>query len=78
MPSVTATFDYIIVGAGPAGCATAARLALARPGDTVLLLETGPAKSGFLSDVPVGVAGLVPFQNSRNYSYRTSPQPGKE
>ena len=76
MPSVTATFDYIIVGAGPAGCATAARLALARPGDTVLLLETGPAKSGVLSDVPVGVAGLVPFQNSRNYSYRTSPQPG--
>lgn len=76
MPSATATFDYIIVGAGPAGCATAARLALARPGDTVLLLETGPAKSGFLSDVPVGVAGLVPFQNPRNYSYRTVPQPG--
>lgn len=76
MPSATATFDYIIVGAGPAGCATAARLALARPADTVLLLETGPAKSGFLSDVPVGVAGLVPFQNPRNYSYRTAPQAG--
>jgi choline dehydrogenase-like flavoprotein len=76
MSSVTATFDYIIVGAGPAGCATAARLAKARPEDTVLLLETGPGKSGVLSDVPLGVAGLVSFQNPRNYSYRTTPQPG--
>jgi len=39
-------------------------------------METGPAKSGVLSDVPVGVAGLVSFQNPRNYSYRTVPQPG--
>ena len=35
------TFDYIIVGAGSAGCATATRLALARPEASVLLLETG-------------------------------------
>jgi choline dehydrogenase-like flavoprotein len=76
MSSITATFDYIVVGAGPAGCATAARLAKARPDISVLLLETGPAKSGVLSDVPVGVAGLVPFQNARNYSYLTVPQPG--
>jgi len=76
MSSIIATFDYIIVGAGPAGCATAARLAIARPDSTVLLMETGPAKSGVLSDVPVGVAGLVSFQNPRNYSYRTVPQPG--
>jgi choline dehydrogenase-like flavoprotein len=76
MSSITASFDYIIVGAGPAGCATAARLASARPDSTVLLLETGPAKAGVLSDVPLGVAGLVPFQNARNYSYLTAPQPG--
>ena len=76
MPSITAMFDYVIVGAGPAGCATATRLAKASPDSTVLLLETGPAKSGVLSDVPVGVAGLVPFQNARNYSYLTVPQPG--
>jgi choline dehydrogenase-like flavoprotein len=76
MSSATATFDYIIVGAGPAGCATASRLAVARPEASVLLLETGPAKSGLFSDVPVGVAALVPFQNPRNYSFRTTPQPG--
>jgi choline dehydrogenase-like flavoprotein len=70
------TFDYIIVGAGPAGCATATRLALARPQSSVLLVETGPAKSGIRSDVPLGIATLVPFRNARNYSYRTTPQAG--
>ncbi len=70
------TFDYIIVGAGPAGCAAATRLALARPQASVLLLETGPAKSGLRSDVPLGIATLVPFRNARNYSYRTVPQAG--
>lgn len=70
------TFDYIVVGAGPAGCATASRLALARPEASVLLLETGPAKSGVRSDVPLGIATLVPFRNARNYGYRTVPQAG--
>lgn len=76
MQTPRGTFDYIIVGAGPAGCATATRLALARPQASVLLLETGPAKSGIRSDVPLGIATLVPFRNARNYSYRTVPQAG--
>lgn len=76
MPDADASFDYIVVGAGPAGCATAARLAVARPESRVLLLETGPARSGLRSDVPLGIAALVPFRNARNYSYRTVPQAG--
>ncbi|HEX8777113.1 MAG TPA: GMC family oxidoreductase N-terminal domain-containing protein, partial [Rhodanobacter sp.] len=75
MPS-KGEFDFIVVGAGPAGCATAARLATLRPDASVLLLETGPAKSGLRSDVPLGIATLVPFRNARNYSYRTVPQAG--
>ncbi|MBD8879214.1 FAD-dependent oxidoreductase [Rhodanobacter sp. 7MK24] len=69
-------FDFIVVGAGPAGCATATRLATLKPDASVLLVETGPAKSGMRSDVPLGIATLVPFRNARNYSYRTVPQAG--
>src|SRR6185437_8895856 len=70
------TFDTIVVGAGPAGCATAARLAAARPDASVLLVETGPAKSGIRSDVPLGIAALMPFCNARNYAWHTVPQAG--
>lgn len=69
-------YDTIIVGGGPAGSALAARLADARPGQTVALIEAGPAKSGFLSDLPIGLALLLPKRSSRNYAYTTVPQPG--
>ena len=48
------TFDYVVVGGGPAGCAVAARLAEARPDLTVALIERGPPKGGLLSDIPLG------------------------
>lgn len=68
--------DYIVVGAGPGGCAVAARLAEARPDRTVALLETGPEQASVLSDVPLGIAALVAFRGRHNYAYRTEPQPG--
>ncbi|HET6805457.1 MAG TPA: GMC family oxidoreductase N-terminal domain-containing protein [Frateuria sp.] len=66
--------DFIVVGAGPAGCAVAARLADApgRPG--VVLVETGPAKPSWLSRMPMGIAALVPFRSRHNYAYQTVPQ----
>ncbi|MET4896600.1 GMC family oxidoreductase N-terminal domain-containing protein [Sphingomonadaceae bacterium jetA1] len=67
--------DYIVVGAGPGGCATAVRLAQARPDRTVALLETGPARTSILSDVPLGIAALVAFRGRHNYAYQTVPQP---
>jgi len=57
------TFDYVVVGAGPAGCAVAARLAQSSPETSVALIEAGPAKASLLSDVPVGVAALVPYRS---------------
>ncbi|MGN2252428.1 GMC family oxidoreductase [Frateuria sp. GZRe12] len=67
--------DFIVVGAGPAGCAVAARLADAPGRPTVFLVETGPATPSWLSRVPMGIAALVPFRSRHNYAYQTVPQP---
>ena len=72
----TPTVDFIVVGAGPAGCAVAARLAQSSPEARVALIEAGPAKTSLLSDVPLGMAALVPFRSGRNYADETVPQSG--
>ncbi len=68
------TFDYVVIGAGPAGCAVAARLAEGAPGAKVALIETGPEKSSWLCDAPLGIAALLPFRSRYNYAYQTEPQ----
>ena len=66
--------DFIVVGAGPAGCAVASRLADAPDRPTVFLVETGPATPSWLSRVPMGIAALVPLRGRHNYAYQTVPQ----
>jgi choline dehydrogenase-like flavoprotein len=70
------TVDFIVIGAGPAGCAVAARLAQSSDATSVALIEAGPAKASLLSDVPLGIAALVPMRSRRNYAFETVPQPG--
>lgn len=54
----TDQFDYIVVGAGSAGAAAAARLS--EDGQhSVLLLEAGPMDTHFFSRMPLGVAELL-------------------
>lgn len=62
------TFDYVIVGAGSAGCVLASRLA-AR-GVTVCLLEAGPRDSHPLIHIPAGWMKLM--RHARlNWRYAT-------
>jgi len=70
------TVDFIVIGGGPAGCAAAARLAQDDSAPTVALIEAGPAKASILTDVPLGIAALMPFRSRHNYAYETVPQAG--
>ena len=67
-------FDYVIVGAGTAGCLLANRLS-ARPEARVLLLEAGPRDNWIWIHIPVGY--LYCIGNPRtDWCYRTDPDPG--
>ena len=67
------TFDYIIIGAGSAGCVLAARLT--EDGEsTVLLLEAGPRDRSVFIHMPAAFS--FPLANDRfNWFYHSAPEP---
>ena len=67
-------FDYVIVGAGSAGCVLANRLS-ADPSRSVCLIEAGPQDRSPLIHIPAGILGMLPTQHM-NWAYQTVPQPG--
>jgi choline dehydrogenase len=67
------TFDFIVVGAGSAGCALAYRLS-ADPSHKVLLLEAGPRDWNPLIRLPVGEA--LTIGRSIDWKFQTQPEPG--
>ena len=69
-----AEFDYVIVGAGSAGCVLANRLS-ADGRHSVLLLEAGPKDSNIWIHVPLGYGKLFK-DKTVNWMYQTEPEPG--
>lgn len=65
-------FDFIIVGAGSAGCVLANRLS-ANPGNRVLLLEAGGRDWHPYIHMPAGIAKMYGLKNI-NWDYETEPQ----
>src|SRR5579871_6722389 len=74
METILNEVDYVIVGAGSAGCALAARLS-EDPTVTVALLEAGGRDTSVLIHAPAGVVAMAPTRIN-NYAYKTVPQPG--
>ncbi len=72
--AATLEADYIVVGAGSAGCVAAGRLAQSG-GFRVLLIEAGPRDTSPWIHLPIGYG--MSFYNPRvNWMYRTEPVPG--
>jgi choline dehydrogenase len=66
-------FDYIIIGAGSAGCVLANRLTQ-DPNIRVLLLEAGGRDGSLLVRMPAGVGTLIKGKNAHNWAFTTQPQ----
>ncbi len=64
-------FDYIIVGAGSAGCVLAAQL-IRRTQARILLLEAGGDDNNLFIKMPAGVAKIIA---KKSWPYETEPEP---
>lgn len=69
-----AEFDFVITGAGSAGCVLANRLS-ENPSNKVLLLEAGPADKSIMIRMPAGVASLITKPNKYNWGFETEGSP---
>jgi len=74
MKRIEGDFDYIVVGAGTAGCIVADRLST-NPKTRVLILEAGGNDNWIWFHIPVGY--LFAIGNPRSdWMFRTEPEPG--
>ena len=67
-------FDYVVIGAGAAGCVVTSRLS-EDPSVSVCLLEAGGPDSSAFIHAPLGFAATAPL-GIHNWNYNTVPQAG--
>ena len=73
MERIGEEFDFIVVGAGSAGCVLANRLS--EDGrHRVLLIEAGGRDTNFFTKIPL-TAGLAYYWKAINWNYEIAPQP---
>ncbi|MGB3875266.1 MAG: choline dehydrogenase [Shinella zoogloeoides] len=71
---MTETYDYIIIGAGSAGCVLANRLS-EDPATRVLVLEYGGSDKSIFIQMPTALS--IPMNGTKyNWKYMTLPEPG--
>lgn len=70
----TGTFDFVVVGAGSAGCVLANRLS-ADGRHTVALIEAGGKAGSFLIRMPIGY-GKIAFEPGLSWHWSSAPEPG--
>ena len=66
------SYDYIVIGAGSAGCAVAVRLS-ADPSVSVLLIEAGGSDRRISARAPLGYSAQ--FGGATDWAYETEPEP---
>ena len=65
-------WDYIVVGAGAAGCVVAGRLSQMMPDARIALIEAGGKRLGLTTTVP-GTAFIASSFARRNWNFETEP-----
>ncbi|WP_374660860.1 choline dehydrogenase [Phenylobacterium sp.] len=70
-------YDYVIIGAGSAGCVLANRLT-EDPNVKVLLLEAGGKDNSILVKMPAGVGSLIGKAGTYNWGFWTDAEPNLE
>ena len=67
-------WDYVVIGAGAAGCVVAGRLSQLLPEARVALIEAGRERLGVTTRVP-GIAFIASIFPRQNWNYQTEPVP---
>ena len=67
-------WDYVVIGAGAAGCVVAGRLSEMLPAARVALIEAGRERLGLTTKVP-GIAFIASTFARQNWNYQTEPVP---